>query len=353
MPYGGEPGQRVLSLDAVREADPAQVVGQIRALVETHYVFPDVGSTVSGVLAEGLANGRYPTDLPTLAEAVTADLQSVNGDQHLGLKCLDPARSRGAAAGDGNDNFAAMARWADRTCGGVGCVRRLDGNVGYLNLRPVLFPVVMAGEHITAAMTLLAATDALIIDVRKCSGGDPTIAAFVISYLWDHEPAQLTGLRGRADSQISQTWTLPYVPGRRFGRAKPVYVLTCATTFSGAEQLCYDLQQLSRATIIGERTRGGAHASADFRVHPLLDARISVAEAVHPNTGGNWEGTGVIPDIQTTAGQALGTARELALQDVIAPGGTGAARAPAALAPARSEPAGRGHAGTAARAAAT
>jgi hypothetical protein len=323
----------VLSLDAVRELDPAQVVGQIRALVEAHYVFPDVASTISGVLAEGLAEGRYPTDPPMLARAVTTDLRSVNADQHLGLKYLDPARPRGAADGEGE--FAAMARWADRTCGGVGCVRRLVGNVGYLSLRPVLFPVVMAGEHITAAMTLLAATDALIIDLRQCSGGDPTIAAFLISYLWDDEPTQLTGLRGRADSQISQTWTLPYVPGRRFGRAKPVYVLTSATTFSGAEQICYDLRQLSRATVIGERTRGGAHACEEFRVHPLLDASISVAEAVHPKTGGNWEGTGVIPDVQTTVGQARGTARELALQDVVAVGGAGAAQARAALAAAR------------------
>jgi C-terminal processing protease CtpA/Prc len=225
----------------------------------------------------------------------------------------------------------------------------------------------MAGEHITAAMTLLAATDALIVDVRRCSGGDPTIAAFIISYLWDHEPAQLTGLRGRADNQISQTWTLPYVPGRRFGRAKPVYVLTSATTFSGAEQLCYDLRQLSRATVVGERTRGGANACVEFRVHPLLDARISVAEAVHPRTGGNWEGTGVTPDVQTTAGQARATARELALQDVIAAGGAGAAEARTALAAARGEqprpgragpavrgePAGPGRADTAAQAMAT
>ena len=326
----------------MREADPDQVVGHVRALVEAHYVFPDVAVAVSGVLAAGLAEGRYPADPPALAKAVTADLRSVSADQHLGLKYLDPARPRG---GDGDGEFAAMARWADRTCGGVGCVRRTAGNVGYLSLQPVLFPVVMAGEHITAAMTLLAATDALMIDLRRCSGGDPAIAAFLISYLWDHEPAQLSGLRGRADSQVSQTWTLPYVPGRRFGRAKPAYLLTSAATFSGAEQVCYDLQQLGRATVVGERTRGGAHASTEFRVHPLLDARIPVAKAVHPKTGGNWEGTGVVPDVETTAGQAQGTARELALQDVIAAGGTGAARARAALAAARGGQARPGRAG--------
>ena len=71
------------------EADPADVVSKVRALLETHYVFPDIAAAVSGVLAEGLAAGRYPSGAPELADAVTADLQSVNGDLHLRLRYHD------------------------------------------------------------------------------------------------------------------------------------------------------------------------------------------------------------------------------------------------------------------------
>ena len=46
---------------------------------------PQVAATVSRTLAEGLTEGRYPADAPALAVAVTADLQSVNGDKHLRL----------------------------------------------------------------------------------------------------------------------------------------------------------------------------------------------------------------------------------------------------------------------------
>jgi C-terminal processing protease CtpA/Prc len=162
------------------------------------------------------------------------------------------------------------------------------------------------------------------------------MAAFIISYLWDHEPAQLSGLRER--SQLKQAWTLPYVPGGRFGKAKPVYVLTSAATFSGGEQLGYDLQQLGRATVIGERTRGGAHAREGFTVHPHLEATVSVAEAVNPKTSGNWEGTGVTPDLETPAAQARDTAYRRALQDVTAVGGSSAAEAQtAALAAAEAD----------------
>ena len=318
------------------EPELTRVVGQVGTLVEAHYVFPDVASAVSRVLADGLAKGRYPADARSLATVVTADLQSVNGDKHLRLLYHEQALPE-RAPGDDTEEYAAMARWAEQTCGGVACVQRLAGNVGYLDLQPVLFPAALCGDMITAAMSLLATTDVLIIDLRNCLGGEPAMATFLISYLWDHEPAQLTGLRERGDNQVKQAWTLPYVPGRRFGKAKPVYALTSATTFSGGEQLSYDLQQLGRATIIGERTRGGAHAREAFPVHPHLEATIPVAEAVAPKTGGNWEGTGVTPDIGTTAGQARVTAYQLALQHVIAAAGAAAAEAAAALSAAQAD----------------
>jgi len=313
------------------EKELAGVVDQVRALVEAHYIFPEVAAKVSEVLAAGLAGGRYPADLPALAAAVTADLQSVNGDKHLRLQYHQEAIPP-RTPGDDTEEYAAMAHWAGQTCGGVACAQRLAGNVGYLDLRPVLFPAVLAGEVMTAALSLLATTDALIIDLRNCLGGEPSMPPFIISYLWDRDPAQLCGLRERTDTLPRQTWTLPYVPGRRFGKDKPVYVLTSAATFSGGEQLSYDLQQLGRAIIVGEPTRGGAHAREGFRVHPHLEATISVAAAVNPKTGGNWEGTGVTPDIQSTADSARDTAYQRALQDVITADGAAAPEARDALA---------------------
>src|SRR5258706_5872492 len=129
------------------EAELIEVVEQVRALLEAHYLYPGVAGTVSRALAEGLADRRYPADASALAAAVTADLQSVNGDKHLRLKHHDePLPQR--TPGDDSEEYAAMARWADQTCGGVACARRLVGNVGYLDLQPVLFPAVIGGGNI-------------------------------------------------------------------------------------------------------------------------------------------------------------------------------------------------------------
>jgi hypothetical protein len=315
----------------MNQADVPRIVADVRALVEEHYFDPAAAAAVCRVLADGVDAGRYPAGLPALADTVTADLQSVNRDQHLRLRYhAEPLAPR--APGDDAAERADLARWAARCSSGVACVQRLAGHVGYLDLQPILFPVTLSGAAITAAMSLLAGTDALIVDLRQCRGGDPATVTFLLSYLWGPQPAQLTGLRQGREGRLTQAWTLPYVPGRRFGPDKPIFLLTSATTFSGGEQLAYDLQQLGRATVVGERTRGGAHAREGFTVHPHLEVTIPVATAVSPRDGGNWEGTGVAPDEQVTASAARDTAYRRTLQRVIAGGGAATDEARAALA---------------------
>lgn len=103
------------------------------------------------------------------------------------------------------------------------------------------------------------------------------------------------------------------MPGARFGAEKPLYVLTSGKTFSAGEELAYDLQQLGRAQVVGEATRGGAHPRDGWTVHPHLELSVPVARAVNPVSGTNWEGTGVRPDAPCGAEDALDRALSLAV----------------------------------------
>ena len=60
---------------------------------------------------------------------------------------------------------------------GIRRVERLDGNVGYLDLRRVAVPA-NAGPAISAAMELVAGTYALILDLRHNGGGSPEGVVF-------------------------------------------------------------------------------------------------------------------------------------------------------------------------------
>lgn len=282
-----------------------EIVDRAGALVAEHYVFPEVGEQLRAVLAERAGTGRYAVDGPEeLAERVTTDLRSVNGDLHLRLKHHpEPIPDEPDEAAQ----VAMMSAYAARTLGGVARVDRLDGNVAHLSLAPLLFPLAFAGEALAAAMQLVAGADALLLDLRDNRGGDPRTVAFLCGYLLD-EPAHLVTMHHRDPAGTVQSWSAPWVPGPRFGGTKPLYVLTGPDTFSGAEELAYDLKNLGRATVVGERTRGGAHPRRGYRLHPHLELAVPVGRAVSPVTGTNWEGTGVTPDIPTPAPAALHTA---------------------------------------------
>jgi C-terminal processing protease CtpA/Prc len=310
----------------MEQSEISAVIDQVVPLLARHYVFPEVGTRIGTVLADGLASGRYPDggDLATFAALVTVDLQSVNGDKHLRLR--HHAVELPVDHGQDGAELIQLRRYSALHSGGMSRVERLAGNVGYLDVWPLLLPPSIGGDAVTAAMTILAGTDALIVDVRRCLGGDPEMVTFLCSYLFDVEPVHLNDLYDRGTDHTRQYWTLAHVPGRRFGAARPVWVLTSGTTFSGAEELAWDLQKRGRATIVGERTRGGAHPRQAFRVHPHLDVTISTGRSIDPVSGDNWEGVGVVPDVDVPAAQAFDTAYRAALDHVLTLGEAGERR---------------------------
>lgn len=292
--------------------DRAAQVDLLCRLVVEHYVFPEVATEVAAALRRGGAGSSGDAlDDEQFAAVLTGTLQSVNGDKHLRLMhSVEPVPPDDA--GDSDDSWAQAAAV---NAGGIRRVERLPGNVGYLDLI-AFFPAAVAGWAAVAAMNLLAGTAALIVDLRRSRGGDPAMVALLYSYLVD-ESMHLNDLYSRSADRTTQFWTLPYLPGPRFGGGKPVWALTSQTTFSAAEEFAYNLQQHRRGTVVGERTRGGAHPCEHFRIAEHLTATIPVARAINPVSGTNWEGTGVLPDIEVPAADALPVALHHALRHVI------------------------------------
>ncbi|WP_406443439.1 S41 family peptidase [Streptomyces sp. NBC_01613] len=287
--------------------DVPAVVDETARLLTEHYVFPDVAEQLAALLRRRLAEGAYDVaSAEDLGGLVTADLQSVNTDLHLRLK-YHPEQ---VPQGQGEAALAAMRHDFDASLGGVPRVQLLEGGTALLELAPALFPLSWSAEPLAAALTLVARADALILDLRGNGGGDPDTVAFVCSYLLD-ERTHLNTMYAREGDRYDQSWSLPHVPGARFGGTKPVYVLTAPRTFSAAEELAYDLQQLGRATVVGETTRGGAHPREGWTVHPNLEATIPVGRSINPVSRTNWEGTGVLPDVPCPAPDALDRALTL------------------------------------------
>lgn len=290
--------------------DTVALVEKIADLVCENYVFPDAAQQLADLLRRRSAEGSYRTEsAEELADAVTADLRSVNGDLHLGLKyhAVPVPPERGAAV------LAAVRREFDTFLNGVPRLELLDHGVAVLELGPKLFPLDWAAQPLTAALSLVAPARALILDLRRNTGGDPNTVAFVCGYLLDGR-THLNTMFSRREEVGAQSWSPGFVPGARFGGSKPLYVLTSGDTFSGGEELAYDLQQLGRAEVVGEVTRGGAHPREGWTLHPQLELSVPIARAVNPISGTNWEGVGVRPDVPCDAEKALDRALALAVE---------------------------------------
>ena len=299
-----------------------EIVTRALALIRANYVFPELAVQAATGIEARLAEGEYDQlDEIALTELVTQHLQEATDDRHLALMLGDvptPTPRPGPRPGEPKDHEARQLARRQRfrlDNFGIRRVERLDGNVGYLDLRRMPVPA-NAGPAIAAAMELVAGTYALIIDMRRNGGGSPEGVVFWCSYLFDEGPTRFNDIFHADTGETRQFWALPYVPGSRY-LARPVYVLTSRQTFSGGEDLCYTLQALGRAEIIGETTGGGAHPTRVYPVSAAVCVGIPFARSVNPITGANWQASGVVPDTAVPEAEAYNVAYTKALQHVL------------------------------------
>ena len=284
--------------------------GVVRNLNE-FYVYPDLAQTMANAIRVNQKRGDYDaiTDPDAFANRLTKDLQGISHDKHLGVN-YSPVKLPPDGEKPSPEQEAQFRKMLERTNCTFEKVEVLPRNIGYLKFNAFPDPT-LCGATVVAAMNFLAHVDAIIFDLRENSGGDPRMVEVVSSYLFD-KPTHLNDLYNRKDDFTTQYWTLPYVPGATLAD-KPAFVLTSKNTFSGAEEFTYNLKNLKRATVVGEVTGGGAHPVSGHRIDEHFTIGVPFARAVNPISKKNWEGTGVAPDVQVKAADALEKAEELAL----------------------------------------
>lgn len=303
-------------LDAAAQSE---IVTRLAEKLSACYVYSETGEQIGARLIKYLEDGEY-AGIPEgelFALALTMHMQEVNHDEHLWVRWHAQPLPEDDEPLRNNQEWQ-EARFLEARLDNFGLykVERLAGNIGCLDLR-YFHRTAWAGETIAAAMNFLADASALIIDLRRCTGGYPATVALLSSYLFGEEPVHLSSIYWRDDDCTQQYWSLPYVPGKRFGD-KPVYVLISQATFSAGEEFASILQTRRRAVILGEQTDGGSHPGTSYRLHPHFEAFIPIGYGINPVTGREIEGEGVTPDICLPQEHAYLAAYHLALEHALA-----------------------------------
>ncbi len=295
-----------------------ELINNLTEKLEKHYIFLDVAKKIKDILTHKENIKKYGNikDPEVLATELTTHIQKISNDKHLAVLWFEkkiPDSKRSLLKN--KEKLEEMKLIASQNAFGVYKLERLAGNVGYIDIRYFFDTNWGSKETLSFAMNYLANTDYIIFDLRNCKGGNPHTVTFVSSFLFDEEPVHLNSIYCREEEKTEEFWTVN-VKGTLLPDT-PIYVLTSGTTFSGGEEFAYNLQALNRATIIGERTAGGAHPGSPFKIHDHFEIFIPRGRAINPITETNWEGCGVTPDIETPADEALTHCHKTILEDVI------------------------------------
>ena len=216
------------------------VVGKLNEKLKANYIFADVADKIAKELSAKLTGGTYDTDktVGDFAKALTRDLREIGDDKHFGVRY--DANFKESPHDNGPPDADELERMkADVARNGAGIVKveRLPGNVGYLDIRGFA-PADFVASTYASALNLMAGTEAMIVDLRRNGGGDPSAVATLMSYFFaEGDSRHLNDLHWRAENRTQEFWTIP-VQGPRYMR--PVYVLVSPRTFSGGEECAYD-----------------------------------------------------------------------------------------------------------------
>lgn len=295
---------------AIYAQQAKQLIGKIQELLVNHYIFLDKAEAMNQRLDQGLASGEFDgiQREEELATALTKALQEITNDKHL---VVYPPREVRVEEDPAGAFMRSLSRYRNPM---IKSVQNLDQNVGYLDMR-----FFGGGEtsknKIDQVMEQLESTDALIVDMRYNGGGSISTVQYLCSYFFE-EDLLLNSIYSRVNHQLNiehHTREIRAVPVKGKKRLDlPVLILISSRTFSGAEDFTYTMQSFKKAQVIGEASRGGAHPVDFFPLSHNFRIKVPFARSIHPITKGNWEGTGVIPDVKVPAVDALETALPLA-----------------------------------------
>jgi C-terminal processing protease CtpA/Prc len=305
--------------EPISEREKNQAIDSIVGVLTKYYVLPDKGNETANYLLQQRKKNAYKNiaNYSAFIEQVNKDLQVKHKDLHLKVN-YNPekvALIRKVNQQVPDSTFfvkrAAKHRYFNY---GVAKVERLEGNITYIDLRQFVNVTNTSRKTIDAALTLNQEPTAIIIDLRENGGGNIDMGRYIKSYFFQ-DSIHLTDVINRITNTKDKYWTHPSLIDQKFIKT-PIYILISGNTFSAAEEFAYNLKNMKRAVIVGEKSAGGAHGYGSKAINNAIVISIPFERIENAITKDNWEGVGVVPDIVIPSSKALEKAHLMAMDTI-------------------------------------
>ncbi len=287
-------------------ADEHAAITEMADAIDQKYVLADVATQSAAIVRGKLKQGaffQHCSDTQTFAKDMTKQLRAILNDGHIFVEYAPNSSEAG------EDDW--LETWRDGAPGrgfGVKQVERLKDNISYLHLTD-FYEFQTANKALTAAFELVDSSDGLILDLRQNPGGSPE-TEWPVQWTF-MAPGSTIPLHRETRHGKKPDLKEPSLQWPRYGTERPLAIIVDKTTFSAPEAVAYSLQAQGRAVVFGTPSGGGAHMLGDA-VSLTGGWHIVIPETrpYSPHTGGNWEGAGVIPDIETSKEDAVEAAQK-------------------------------------------
>jgi carboxyl-terminal processing protease len=184
---------------------------------------------------------------------------------------------------------------------------KLPGNVGYIEIARMssytdegskITDVAAISGELDRALTALAGTKALIVDVAMNDGGFDQVSSEFASRFADQRRLAFTKRTFRDHpTRPSQSWYVE--PSIRVKYQKPVYLLTSDYTISAGDTFTLMMREFPNVTHVGQPTSGSISNSLSKRLPGNFI--VSIANEIYLDPRGNlFEAKGIPPKLPLT-----------------------------------------------------
>ena len=299
-------GQTTLS-----EGELTSAVGTMTQILRDYYLFEEMGERMAHHVQSQFDAGAYSgLSAEALTQQLTTELREVSNDKHMYV-LWDPELV--AAARSGTNQRSAQQGRSSAEVRELRWQRAIDSNFGLDDFR--WLPERVGYVHITgftelryaeqayeALLKYFGHAEAMIFDLRGNGGGHPNVIRLLQSQFFEESQLLLT-FTNRAEGREfeERVWADP----DGIWQGIPIYILIDQNAGSAGEDFPYTTKHAGEGVLVGERTAGAGHMNRVYPIEPGFEFSISIAGPVGAVTGGNWEGTGVEPDIAVLPPEAL------------------------------------------------